>query len=59
MEGFIAIRCAECGHQFRHIANFPEPGRGFEEFECFCPKCLTQLTITDNHKYDEDGHIIG
>ena len=59
MESFIAIRCAECGHQFRHLAVFPREDRGFEDFECFCPKCLTKLIITDDHKYDKDGYIIG
>lgn len=56
-KGNIFTTCPECGNQFRVEVIFPSFNKGFEDIITNCPDCNTELKVTDNHKYTEDGTI--
>lgn len=55
--GYVYSRCPVCGRNNRIFVTFPTWNGPFKTrtFEC---ECGTTLTITDPHKYDNDGNII-
>lgn len=58
MSGKIRTNCPSCGYLNKVDVIFPSFNKGFLDTEYTCQNCGEHLTVTDPHKYSEDGIII-
>lgn len=57
MNGVIRTMCPECGTKQRVEVNFPSEKAGFESTVINCSKCEVELSVTDQHEYDDNGLV--